>query len=406
MSDSVSNFIEPNNDLIFTSPVQLDSEAHNIIKITPYTGSTFGPNSNIAFKHNSTNEFIDFKRSYLRGTFTATLGAGTAGTLAVSKLGVGALFKNVRDTVNGQLLNTNTDWNITHIPENLLATSERKDILKITELYDQFTSGSALTSGYNFAIPIPSQLASSQRYFPLAICSGGLEMEWTLESAANVFAIGAASDSTYTLSNVELVLCMVRPSNSYLNTLSNAISRGAALKFPIEIKKTISMPLSTASTQTIKLFTGRIESLNSISLFPVDKDFIDAPTADKFVGSSKLQSNVDSYYFNINSELYPRNTKYYVKSKRAEHLLTLLQGLNVEYGGLGLPGSTTVSTSDFGYVNFKSNGAWHSGIVVPNGFIDLTIDASTTFDSTDILYVVLAYDGMLEISASSCEIYS
>lgn len=383
MSDGITNYLEVNPAALYNSPQQLDIENFNFVEFKAIAGESFGPSSTITVRANSTNELIDWDRSFIKGTFTAT-GSGSV----LSDLGIGAAFKNVQETISGVSLPILTDWNLTHSLENRLSTAERKDWLKVTELCSTgLTIGSTATT---FSLAVPSQLATSDRYFPLAVVSGGVEFTWTLESAANVFKVAGTG---YSITNFGLVLCMVSPSASYLNELSRGVSSGHSLKIPLELRRVVHQPLTTSLSQTLKVQTGFLRSINGLTLIVRDKDNLDVATADAFVGASKL-NNISYYNIGVNSVVYPRNRFLYIKDNRAENLMNILSGFNTKYSGISVPAG---ATDDFAFFNFKANSGFGAGITSTDGFCELNLSIGTAFDAGDMSSIIVSYDASLQI---------
>lgn len=382
MSDGVKNFLSVNDSLVFESPIQLDNEDFNYVECRPIAGETFSPNSTATFRLNSSNEVIDWSRTYYSGNFTGD----TVGSV-ITSAGIASIFQTVQDSIQGYSLPSSlTDYNLTHSLENLVATTERKTWFDITELSGNTTLGSTSTP---FTLPVSSQLASSNKYFPLAIINGGIELNTTFAPASNVFKYVG---SDYTITNFRLFVCFVRPSGSYLNELSSGVLSGRALKIPLELKRVFHQPLSTSLSQTLKIQTGFLKSINSITLVIRDASKLNSTSSntDAFRGIGKLH-NIDYLNISVNSIAYPRQGFFRIANNRPQLLMNILTGFNTKYSALTCPTSTT---DDFFHYNFKSNEGFGSGITSNDGFIELNLNMATAFNSGDLATVIVNYDCM------------
>jgi hypothetical protein len=181
-------------------------------------------------------------------------------------------------------------------------TTSRQTITSRCEYY----GGTAATFGTSrtAVMPIPTTLASSTKVIPLAILAGGWSLDYQLATYLTAYNSANAGNS-YAITNIEIVCCMIKPEDSYLGELSRALAAGGTLKNPLELTKNITNPLSAATTQSIRLQTGFLGSVNSIMCTYRPISDVNAVSKDSM---KSTLVKVSDCYFNVNSQRYPRNT--------------------------------------------------------------------------------------------------
>lgn len=385
----VSSFLEPNLKSVYDAPSQLDVENFNIVEFKPVSGSSFSANENVNVRINSQNRLIDWDRSYIKGTFT---GSATGGS--ISKMGLGVCFKTITETVSGVQLPIYNDYNLVKAYENKLVTDERKSFIDVTESANMSTTIG--TTATNFTLPYLGHLSTSDRYFPLCVCPGGIEWTAQLETNDQVFIAG--SSPTYTITDFAIVLCLIEPSANYLAELSNGVSRGGQIKIPLELKKIVHSPAQALTNFTQKLQLGVLQSVNSITTIHRLVANMNTTSADAFDGASALlASGKELKYWSIqvNSQTYPQNRFINYYGKRPEHLIHLLSAFNVHYSAIKAVGST----NDFLHYSFKANESYGSGIGIWDGFLELNLNYVGAPSASDLQSFICTYDGILTIQS-------
>ncbi len=384
---SVSSFLEPNLKSVYDAPSQLDVENFNFVEFKPVAGSSFGANENINVRINSQNRLIDWQRSYIKGTFTAD-----ATGASISKMGFGVCFKTITETVSGVALPIFNDYNLAKSLEVKLVTDERKSFIDITESTN--TSATLGTTATPFTLPYMGHLSTSDRYFPLAVCPGGLEWNAQLESNAQVFIAG--SSPTYTITDFGIVLCLVEPSQNYLAELANGVAKGGQIKIPLEFKKIVHSPVQALTNFTQKLQLGVLQSVNSITTLHRLTANMNSLSADAFDGASGLLASgkqLKYWYLQVNSQTYPQNRFLYYYGHRAQHLMGLLSAFNVNYSAIKVPDQS----DDFLHYSFKANEAYGSGIGIFDGFLEINFVYEGAPASADLHSFIATYDGILTL---------
>jgi hypothetical protein len=228
----------------------------NFVKFSPINGaSAYSPGDTINIKVSSNTEFLCLDRSYLR----FDLNTNAVGHL--NPMGASACFQTVQELIGGLQLPTSRDWYIKNSIKLNTDTYERQNITENCELFtvDSITGITTGTAGnYHCVMPVPTSLVTD-KLIPLAFLNAGIQFSYGLNSASNVVDSGV-----YSVSNIQLVACMITPESAYLEEISNGLNKGGSLKIPLELYKGIPYSISTATSQMFTISTGYLSSINNI----------------------------------------------------------------------------------------------------------------------------------------------
>lgn len=392
----------------------------NFVSFKPYKQS-YSAGETVDIKLQSTNEFVILDRSYVK--FKITPNGDAASTM--NSLGGYAPFKDVVDTVSGYQLPILNDWNLFKsfdLNTDSLAKKTINNTLNgfLPEEFSSFSSSTgvptvngttgsiaSLTSSListsktsatlksltnnvatSFILPcIPTSLSTTTKYVPLCLFPGGYELRWTLANFAEVFKTAGTNATSYTISDLEVVCCMLKPRDDYLMELNNGLAQGAALKLDLELPQRITSSLSSATDQTLKMNVGYKKSINQLIFALRTAAYINANTYDTFACSTV--NNLTKYYIQVNEQRYPRNKE--ITTADAETLVQTLASIGTtnEMFNCGYQKAVAGDRSFFSW-NFGSNGASRPGISVNDGIIQtnmtFTADPSTSRFDTFVLY--------------------
>jgi hypothetical protein len=385
--------------LTYQIPEKVQDGEINFVSFKPQSIGDYSPGQTVEFKLRSTNEFVILDRSYMKFTLEETGGIAanaTTGTI-LSSMGAQACISQVQDTVSGLQLPLIKNYNLQQALKLNTDTSERKAITAITEKFGGAQAGANNKfQATKCVIPVPTALQSAGKVIPLSVLNGGHNISILLEQGNRVFTNQAVGNS-YKITDIEIVCCMLKPDEKYLQELAGAMSRGGSLKIPLQLTKNISATLAGSATQTVRIQSGYLSSLNSIT--NVIRKASDIGTG--VVGTAKdtFKTNTNelaSYYFMINSQRYPKNKSIHCATD-PENLYQLLAGFNTSYSHL----SPFASDTTFCYYAFESNGQFSSGIPLNDGHINIEATFGTTPTAGDVLDCFLEYDSLLVIDQNT-----
>jgi hypothetical protein len=382
-----------NDSLTYAAPDRVIDGDISWVSFKPTSIGTYLPGQSIDFKLRSNNEFVVLDRSYIKFTY-AESGSVTTGS-ALCTAGASAFFSQVTDTVSGLQLPLCKNWNVQNAMKLATDTTSRQTITTRCEYYGA-AAASPTTTARTVCMPIPTTLASSTKIIPLAVLQGGWSLNYQLAPYLTAYNSANASNS-YGITNMEIVCCMIKPTDAYLGELSSALSRGGSLKLPLELTKNITQSLTTATTQSIRLQTGFLGSVNSI--FCTYRPLTDVNVVSKDSMKSTM-AKVSEFYLNVNSQRYPRNTAIGVSTP--EYLYQLLAGYNTSLSVLSVPAAQ--ATADIIKYSWKTNQEFSSGIPLNDGQIGVELSFSSAPASGDYFDAFINYDALLVIGQSDVQL--
>lgn len=402
---SANGFLQIANNMTYSSPQREVSGETSYVSFRP-VGSQFGPGQSVEIKLSSTNQYLSIDKSYLKFTFKE-IGTVFTGSIALlNTIGATAFISSVSDTVSGLQLPPINRYNVMKALKLNTDTAERKAINQRLSLYGSSTivqPTNAAGVGRTVCIPMPTCLSSSEKLLPLCHLQGGHTVSYQLETYARVFQNTLGTSSTYIIEDIQLVACLVKPSDAYLMEVNRALANGATLQIPLQIPRNISNQLAASTSQTIRLQTGFLGSLNSLS-------FVYRPTAnfnkvatDNVNGFLTTTANIREYFINLNGQRYPRNKSIGVFNTVAdpENLIQLLAAFSTETSFLNPPVETT---EGFCHYSFKSNGTFSSGVPISDGVLSIELTTVIAPNPNDVLDVFFEYDSVLSIGANSVQL--
>lgn len=399
MTDSANGFLSLNTDLTFQSPEKIQDGSINYVSFKPQSIGAYGPNTTVDFRLRSTNEFVVLERSYMkfRLTETGAAGAATGGTI-LSSMGAQAVISQVQDTVSGLQLPVIKNYNLQQSLKLNTDTTTRKAVTTVTEAFGGGISGTSTFASKTFCIPVPTSLASASKIIPLAVLNGGWNITLQLEQYARVFTNGNPANS-YSVDQLEIVCCMLKPDDKYLSELSAAMSRQGSLKIPLQLVKNITATLAATNTQSVRIPSGYLSSLNSIT--SVIRQVANVGTGTNTTAHDTFVTNTSAlqeYYFMVNSQRYPKNKA--IVCQDPENLLQLLSSFNSKYSEL----TPFTSTNAFTHFSFESNGGMASGIAINDGYVNIETTFASTPAQGDVLDCFLEYSAVLVIDMNSVDL--
>lgn len=394
---SANGILDLHESLTYSAPADILMGDINFVSFKSDAVS-YTPGQSCSFNLRSNNEFVILDRSYIKFSYTET-GSVTTGS-SISSAGASCFIKSVSDTISGLQLPVCDNWNVVNAVNLSNDTASRKSITTRCEYTGTYAApGTAITTqtfgvARTAVMPIPTNLSSSNNVIPLAFFNGGWNVSYEFASYLTAY-ISANSGNSYTITNAEIVCCVVKPPDAYLQEVQKTLSSGNSLKIPLQLAKVYTNLLSVGTTQSIRIQPGYLSSLNSIIN-------VYRPTADvNAVSKDSFKSNITNfqeYYINVNSQRYPRNFPVKVATENKEWLYQEMAGFNTSTSMLN---ASTIAVNDKLVYSWKSNSDFNSGISLNEGTVSVEILFSTAPTVNDILSTVVEFDCMLLVSQSN-----
>lgn len=375
-------------DLLYFAPDQIQDGTIEYVSFSPNSGEIFGPGGNPTFSLRSSNEFLVLEKSYMTFNVNQVIGGGDSPALGtLSKLGASVFFQSVSDTLSGKQL-PSENVSLMKLADLITDTTERKAFTAVGEYFNTSTT----MVNKSVIMPVITTLSSANKVIPLCALTGGWNISYQLASFADCFSTTTGTNPTYTISNVRIIGAMLKPTDSYLASLSNSLDSGASLKIPLVLRRDSGqISLCAGTQQIVRAQPGYCSSMNSISCFlrPLTAN------TDQF---TTVIAPLTKYFINVNSQRYPRN--FAINTTNEENLYQLISGYNTSLSSM-----SPNTDAPFLHYTWKTNPAFGSGIPIRDGTISL--DTTWSSDpSANKMNIIIEYDAVLVISKNEVNLYS
>lgn len=422
---SSNDYLSPSYNILYAEPFEMVTGTVSMVRIQPLSAQTIGPGQNIVLLAQSTNSFLDQHRSYINFDVTVSgEGAGTAGCYLMPT-GATGFFQQVLETLGSSTLPVVNDYPLVKAYQNATTSQSRKQMIYKTE---GFVDGTVLVNGqstlvplakpgspvagneqgiafasdgtqtYRFSVPLPSATLSSNQLVPLCFMTAGMKLEITTNILSNIFYAntGGTNATSYTLSNIEMVACMIKPPDQLLVDYSEKLSRGESLYFAMNQIKNFTATLSGSITSVQQPFNiSYFKSVNSAII-----GYRPTTSSSLYIGTyNTTTTNLSYWNINLNLIQYPSNKNLYAEGNTPtsqETLLQVIRGYNVLNDDLS---PYAAAANGHQIIDFRANEHFNSGVPSNNGVCQITetIAAST---SGDQITLTIEYCSPLEISAA------
>lgn len=406
MSSITTNFSLP-SQLNYTQPPQQLSGQKNFVSFKPKAGTSFTGNDNIQIPITSTNSFLDPTRSYLK--FRVSFAGTTSASHRTPLSGYSYAFDKVDTYVGGVLVESIADYNkyVACLYKRLPAGYQSQ--LAVLEQYNEASSTTNGVCGANAGVLVCHAprvaLFEQTRHIPLSFIRGGIELNFTVLPFSQFIAVNNAGSLTgYTIDQVELIACMIQPSDAFLSSFAKSLQSGSEAKIPLEVCRTIKSFPQNSSVNTYTLNTGFHKSLNSI--LNTNAPTVSGAGTD---GSNLFTNNGQtSYRYEISGSRYPQNFNIYTNSATAggmigaEQVMMGLCAVDNTFTGLNQQTSDIVDVNgNFNYTDFRSDASFASGVPISDGQVVFVAEGtpSTTTNITNYSWVFV--NALLKISMNS-----
>ena len=335
--------------------------------------------------------------------------ATTSGSTAItSALGASACLQRITTSVSGRSIEDINNYNsyCSAIYKRLPTTQQ--NFLKQVELLNnqtQLTSSStAAANGYTVCHALRTALCESDQYIPLPFIAGGVSIEAELAPVNKLLVATSSGATGYTISAVEFVACMVKPSDSYLKTFQQSLLSGREATVPMTTIRNYRIAPSTASAdQTIPVSCGFHRSVRSMLATQKLTSNINNSAADEF--SLETLNGLKEYYVQVGSRRFPRN--FTIKTQNAsasgaptaEHYMQALCSLDNTFSQMNAVDHAGTNTGQFIYYQWASNRGFGTGEPSEDGQITLNLNYNSA-PSASYMDLFLHIDGVLKIGAS------
>ena len=403
MEPGANNGLSPSYNILYNQPYEEITGVVSLTRLIPQSGPTVSAGQNIVFLATNNNSFVDQHRTYINMDLNLI---GTTAANYVQPVGGSCIIQAVNETFGEAFFPQLTDYPLLQACKNASTSLSRKTIISLTEGWNVVsgitnTSGTAITQAggpVRFQLPLPCQTVSSTSIIPLAFLIGGYRVEIITNSFANIFGLasGNSTGTSYSLTNVEMILALVKPPDSLLADYTQRISRGEYLYFPMNQTKNFPIPTTPGSHVFINQQIGYYKSVNNL-LFTYRK-------VANLTGGLVYNPSTDilqKWQVNLNLIPYPSNTYVYASGNSPVSQETLLQTIR-PYNVLSESKSAYVaSLSGYMNMNFESNNTFNAGIPSNNGLVTLDAYFNTNTLSGDIFNIFVEYSSPVRVGATA-----
>ena len=374
----------------------------NYVSFSPVSGTSWGPSQNIDFRISSNDQFINFQNSFLRYTLSIT----DTSTASHSTLGGISVLQTITEKVGGLMISNENDYNNRMAITYSKLPAHHKNKLKTLEGYSSNAlfsyTGLSSSNGRTVYHQLSTPLWESNQLFPLAFVNN-LELSITTAPLNSVRILAAAS--TYVITNCELVLHMVRPTDGYLSAVQASLNGGRQMSIPLNIKRSYRSSLAATTQQVINLSLPVCDSITGVLITQRENSVMDSATNDEF--ANYTNNALKEYYFESSGKRYPQN--FPVRSCN-----TVSNGpievQNIAFGSLFdvnnsftmnadiVSGSTATNVEQCILYNFVSNSHFGNGIKSNDGRLGVNLSYYTAPDGTENIVIYIAMDAILSIT--------
>lgn len=400
MSDSVAL----NPQLKYQQPIQTVDGDATFVGFKPVSGTSFSENDTIKINIQSPNEVLDPRRSYLKYRLRLTGGATTAGNVC-SVLGGGAVLREIQTELGGVEVERIARYNVYLAALYARAPNTQKDTLSELELYanqDELTGSADKYSNGRYIVHAPRIAAlESNQFLPLPFIRGGMTLNITLDDWRNLVALDTTSTG-YTVDQVEMVCCMIKPSDAYLRDFSASLASGNVAKVPMSCVKHIRWQPTATASQNVVMNIGYLKSLRSVIQQHRLTSIENTESADAFNNFAAI--GMKSYHFEIGSARYPKNRELGCQNVIASGAVdpeSLMQGLISIDNSYPLYDAQAIDGNTQNAIIYNwSTAGYGSGVPVVDGQLTFVSEHNSAQLTTTICDVHANYDCLLKISAS------
>lgn len=396
--------------LKYPDPPQLIDGDLNFVSFRPVSGTTFGPSEQIKINVQSPNELLDSRKSYLKFKLALTGGATTAGSVT-SVLGGASVIREIQTEVGGVEVERINRYNAYLAALYAKATNTQKDMLAELELYgnqDELTGSADKYSNGRYIIHAPRiAVLESDQMIPLAVVRGGITLNIALDTFNNLVALDTSSTS-YTVSDVEFVACLLKPSDAYLRDLSASLAAGNVAKIPMSCIKHVRWSPTATASQNVNLSVGYIKSLRNVLQVARLTSIEDTESADAF--NNFTGDAIKNYHWEIGSQRYPKNREIGAQQTVAsgspdpEFLMQQLISVDNSYPLMDCQ-AIDGNTQNAILFNWATNG-FGSGVPVSDGLVTFVSEHNSSRATTTRYDAWFNFDAVLRVSAADVQIDS
>lgn len=395
--------------LLYTPPVQTTDGDVNWVSFPPMSGSSFGPSESFKINVSTPNELLIPQRSYLKFNLRLTGGATTTSGSSLSSLGGASVFQSITTELGGVQVESLQNYNAMLATQYKRLPNTNQILLGETEMFGKQTeltkSANAYLYGRDVCHPLHiAILESSDNALPLFAVRGGLQLSFQLETLNNVLASAASASTSYVVSSIEFVGCMLKPSDDYLQSFIAGMSKGSVAHIPLQLTKNIRVSPGTTDSQRSQLHTGFLRSIRSITGVCRVAASLNNPAVD--ANNSFTSNNLKQYYFEIGSTRYPRNKVIKATNSTSfaapspENIMMAICSLDNTFPHFNQT-DITQNTDQMVYYNWASNRGFGSGISSEDGIITFNHDYNNVGTvGSETMDFWLNYDADLRIGAA------
>lgn len=393
--------------LNYSPPVPTIENSVNFVSFKPISGSTFSPNDNIKFKITSNNSFLRPSKCFLKYDLALTGGTPHASG-SVSVLGGSSVLQRIESVVSGLRVEDIDDYNLMVSKLYQKSTEEYKELLKTLEGYNDTTNSTFVRTT---ADPRPARtvchalrtcLFEAPTDIPLCFLRGGVELNlFTSPFKAYYSTNGTTPATSYTISNVSMVVAFVKVPDSYLSSFQSSLERGNKASIPLKITRHIQSQVTASSENHIQLNVGFLKSLTSIMGVIRKSAEILTDTKDNFALNTR--DGLESYFLTNGTDRIPldHNVECGLTNFNPTSLMMELCSIDNTYNHFGTTYSGYTGDTEFEiFQNLSPHpGSFGSGMSITDGtIIENLYFATSKPTAASRVDWYINYDALLKIS--------
>ena len=417
MADEYKNtgqFFLPNT-MSYAKPGQELNGVLNYHEFSPLGATSYTPGDTIEIDLNSTNEWIDPKKCYLKFKLVFSGGADTT-TSKLLSVGYAGIIDSIETLVNGVQVeyfdqySKYLSWLYRRLP------SEAQETLKKIENFNTApTNTYALHTGYTVGDVVCHSLRTAlweqSKEIPLMFCPGGIKLRIKLKDSVDKILSVKNSTTTFTVSNIRMVCGMKKHSDQINSQMAENLMNGGVINIPLEKVKYIrNNPDQNGNTNAVEhLNVGFVKSVNSVyQLTKANVDGVTAVTTGNGDSSNQWSlNNLSSYHVEIGSQQFPRNfnigcgldtsgSAFY--NTNPEIYIQQLVSLDNTYSFMNQDGNSNGNQALF--YNFAPSQSFGVGLPASDGIISLVKNYSAAPTASYVQENFVFYNALLKITNS------
>jgi hypothetical protein len=393
--------------LHYSNPVtSLDGDLE-WVRFTPISGQRFNQGQTIDINVNSDVDWLS-QKTYLKYDLKLTgAGALTGSASAVTTaLGGASVIRCVTETASGVQVSRLDHYN-TLLSSNYkkLPATQKAALRELEGLGNQtmISTTSTIANGRTICHAVRSStLETAERLIPLAMVQSGITYSFDLDSLDKLIVSNAVAGITgYEVSNVELVVGLLKLSEKQVVEYNNKMNSGYVAKIPIKLVTNYRSTPTDVLDQTTIINTRYHQSLRDVVHIEKLNSVVGSMTTDEF--QSETLNKLARYSYSIGSRPFPKMNMIRCNNDPAlgpvspEYIMQQMCAIDNSYASYDCPTAITANSSESTGYCFASNLSFGAGVPISDGILTMNRVYGAT-PSPSVLDTFITYDAVLSIS--------